>query len=224
MHELINIKNEEAVTTSLLVAEAFEKQHSKVIRSIENFNGAKIGLVDNDTKNGVVDNDLKNELVKNMFHKSTYTDAKGEKRPMYYINRDGFSLLVMSFTGAKALKWKLKYIEAFNQMESYINFRKADKQIQKHSMQFLQDNLQMPTTKDYMKANTIANKCVSTMFGYPKMVKKNDMSPAMLEAREPVLKDTVELMAVKDKYDLDIPVSESIYHKYESEVMVWGNQ
>lgn len=197
MNELINIKNDEAVTTSLLVAELFGKQHSKVIRSIEKFNEAKNGLVEN------------------MFHKHFYKDAKGERRPMYYINRDGFSLLVMGFTGKKALEWKLKYIEAFNQMEAYINFRKADIQIQKNSMQFLHDNLQMPNPKDYMKANTISNKCVSNLYGYPKMIKKAEMTPEMLEAREPILKDTVELMAVKDKYDLDIPISEHIYKKYE---------
>lgn len=134
---------------------------------------------------------------------------------MYYMNRDGFSLLVMGFTGKKALEWKLKYIEAFNQMESYINFRKADIQIQKNSMQFLHDNLEMPTTKDYMKANTIANKCVSNLHGYPKMIKKADMTPEMLADREPVLKEVVELMSVKDKYQLDVSVSESIYKRHK---------
>ena len=36
---------------------------------------------------------------------------------MYLMNRDGFSLLAMGFAGKKALQWKLKYIEAFNEME-----------------------------------------------------------------------------------------------------------
>lgn len=204
MQELINIKNDEAVTTSLLVADVFEKQHKNVIRTIES-------LVD-----GCEDSGLKIELAKN-FRKSSYLDAQRKRRPMYYITRDGFALLVMGFTGKKALEWKLKYISAFNEMESYINFRKADKQIQKHSMTFLADNLQMPSTKDYMKANTIANKCVSNLNGYPKMVKKADMTPEMLEEREPILKDVVELMVVKDKYDLDIAVSDNIYKKYANE-------
>lgn len=199
MNELINIKNDEAVTTSLQVAEVFGKQHTKVIRAIENLIG---GLPQN------------GDTLK-MFRKSWKQNKQnGQRYPMYYMNRDGFSLLVMGFTGKKALEWKLKYIKAFNQMEKYINFRKADKQIQKNSMQFLYDNLEMPTPKDYMKANTIANKCVSTMYGHPKMVKKADMTPEMLEDRETVLKGTIELMAVKDKYNLDIPVSENIYKKY----------
>lgn len=198
MKELINIKNEEAVTTSLLIAEMFKKRHSDVLRRIEQI------LKEEPTQNCV-----------RCFHKSSYSDAKGEKRPMFYLNRDGFIFLTMGFTGKQANEWKWKYIEAFNQMENYINFVKADKQIQKNSMKFLQDNLQMPTTRDYVKANTIANKCVSNMFGYPKMVKKDEMSPQMMEAREPVLKDTCELMAFNDKYDLGIKVSDKIYKKYE---------
>lgn len=199
MNELIYLKNDEAVTTSLQVAEVFGKQHTKVIRAIENLIG---GLP-------------KNGDTPKMFRKSwRQNEQNGQRYPMYYMNRDGFSLLVMGFTGKKALEWKLKYIKAFNHMEEYINFRKADKQIQKNSMQFLHDNLEMPTQKDYIKANNIANKCVSTMYGHPKMVKKSDMTPEMLEDREEVLKGTVELMAVRDKYDLDIPVSENIYRKY----------
>lgn len=51
------------------------------------------------------------------FIPSEYRDAKGEMRKEYLLTRDGFSLLVMGFTGEKALSWKLKYIEAFNEME-----------------------------------------------------------------------------------------------------------
>ncbi len=196
MQELISIKNDEAITTSLMVADFFNKRHDRVLRAIEN---TLVGL----PKNGVT-----------YFRKSEYVNAQNKKQPMYEMNRAGFELIAMGFTGKKALEWKLKYIEAFEQMAVYINFRKADKQIQKYSMQFLHDNLEMPSTKDYMKANTIANKCVSNMNGVPKMVKKSDMTPSMLEQREPVLQDVVQLMAVKDKFDLDIPVSESIYKKY----------
>jgi Rha family phage regulatory protein len=196
MNELINVINDEVVTTSLRVAEVFGKRHTHVLE--------KIGQLLNEPKNGLV----------NMFKKSSYIDAKGEHRPMYYITRDGFSLLVMGFTGRKALDWKLKYIEAFNQMEKYINFRKADKQIQKNAMEFLFNNLEMPTGRDCIKANTIANKAVSNMYGFPKMIKKDEMTEEMLEQRQPILAETVELMAVNDKYNLDISVSENIYKRH----------
>ena len=83
-------------------------------------------------------------------------------------------------------------------------------------MKFLQDNLEMPEPKDFIKANSIADKAVSNLFGFSKMQKKQEMSPEMIAAREPILKDTVELMAVKDKYDLDIKVSKSIYQRYQT--------
>lgn len=36
---------------------------------------------------------------------------------MYYLTRDGFSLLAMGFTGKKALQWKMAFLKAFNEME-----------------------------------------------------------------------------------------------------------
>ena len=55
-----------------------------------------------------------------MFQKTTYKEFYGRNQPMYYMNRDGFSLLAMGFTGKKALEWKLKYIMAFNEMEKQL--------------------------------------------------------------------------------------------------------
>lgn len=96
--EIIGKRNEERlVTTSLKVAEVFEKEHKNVLQSIEN-------LV------------AENSAAK-FFNEVTYKN-RGKKYPMYEMDRDGFSLLVMGFTGEKALKWKLEYIEAFNAMEA----------------------------------------------------------------------------------------------------------
>lgn len=52
-----------------------------------------------------------------MFVESTYQNSRGKTYKCYLMNRDGFSLLAMGFTGKEALQWKLKYIEAFNKME-----------------------------------------------------------------------------------------------------------
>lgn len=198
MNELINVINDEVVTTSLRVAEVFEKRHDRLVDEIERKYPSLLTPPNGGTR---------------YFYKGTYT-KRGREYTMYYMNRDGFSLLVMGFTGNKALEWKLKYIDAFNQMEKYINFRKADKQIQKNAMDFLCNNLEMPTKSDYCKANSIANKAVSNMFGFPKMVKKGDMTQEMLEQREPILNETVELMAVEDKYKLGISVSDNIYKRH----------
>ena len=105
MEELVFLKNEDALTDSLIVAEAFGKRHDSVVRTIENLIG---GL-------------HKNEDTPQMFFKTWYKHPQnGERYTKYLMNRDGFSLLVMGFTGKKALDWKVKYINAFNKMESVI--------------------------------------------------------------------------------------------------------
>ena len=60
-----------------------------------------------------------------MFIKSYYTDSMNRTQREYLMNRDGFALLAMGFTGKEALEWKLKYINAFNQMEAFITERKS---------------------------------------------------------------------------------------------------
>lgn len=96
--ELVMMKDQEAVTTSLRVAESFGKQRKNVIQTIENLAA-------------------ENSATKKMFVGSTYTN-RGKEYPMYYMNRDGFTLLAMGFTGKKALQFKLQYIQAFNKLEA----------------------------------------------------------------------------------------------------------
>ena len=60
-----------------------------------------------------------------MFHKSTYPDSYNRRQPMYLLNRDGFTLLAMGFTGKKALQFKLDYIQAFNAMEAALAERQS---------------------------------------------------------------------------------------------------
>jgi phage antirepressor YoqD-like protein len=63
---------------------------------------------------------LKNEQTP-MFEETTYVNEQnGQEYPMYIMNRDGFSLLTMGFTGKQALRFKLDYIRAFNQMEEMV--------------------------------------------------------------------------------------------------------
>ena len=93
-----------------------------------------------------------------------------------------------------------------------------DKEHQKKMMSNLNQSLAKPSPRDFIKANTITNKAVSNLNGYPKMVKKADMTPKMLAEREPILKDTVDLMGVKEKYGLDISVSKTIYRNLKQEV------
>ena len=99
MNELVfKGANDQALTNSLLVAEKFGKKHYHVMDSIRN-------LLNSHEKSG------------QYFVLDTYVDNSGKENPMYVMNRDGFTLLVMGFTGEKALQFKIDYIEAFNKME-----------------------------------------------------------------------------------------------------------
>lgn len=98
MNEIIlSTQNGEPVASSRQIAESFGKEHKSVLRSVED-------LV------------AQNCAAKSMFYETTF-ENRGKQYPMYLMNRDGFSLLVMGFTGKAALEWKLKYIAAFNEME-----------------------------------------------------------------------------------------------------------
>lgn len=109
MDELVYLKNDEPVCSSLQVAEKFGKRHDKLIFEIERMYSDLIGK--GCPQNG----------GDPLFIKSSYVHLQNkQKYPMYLMNRDGFSLLVMGFTGKKALDWKLQYIKAFNQMEKFI--------------------------------------------------------------------------------------------------------
>ena len=115
MDELVYLERDEAVCSSLDVSRRFGKRHDNVLRAIG-------GL-------------LENEETQKMFEKSSYVDSQNKlKYPMYLMNRDGFSLLVMGFTGKKALDWKLKYINAFNQMEKIIRERQSQSWIESRSV------------------------------------------------------------------------------------------
>lgn len=103
MEALVKVENNQIVTDSRSVAEHFGKQHQHVIRDIKN-------LVNKAEEKDV-------SKIGRMFYETTVPDSYGRQQKAYLMNRDGFSLLVMGFTGAKALEWKLKYIEAFNVME-----------------------------------------------------------------------------------------------------------
>lgn len=111
-------------------------------------------------------------------------------------------------------KWTfgvLKELRSSTGLEGFQIFRMLDKEHQKEAMSTLKKSLRQPVRVDFIKANTIANKAISNKHGYPKMVKKADMTPEMLVEREEVLDNTVELMGINDKYNLGISVSQQIY-------------
>lgn len=94
----IVIENDQPITTSRNVAENFEKNHRDILESIRNLTA-------------------ENSATRNMFFETTYKNTRGQEYPEFLMNRDGFTLLAMGFTGKKALEFKLAYIDQFNEME-----------------------------------------------------------------------------------------------------------
>src|SRR5690606_37359276 len=108
----------------------------------------------------------------------------------------------------------LKTLRQQTGLEGFQIFRMLDKEHQREMMSKLKAGLRQPVRVDFIKANTIANKAVSTRYGYSKKLSKAQMTPEMLLDRQPILEDTVNLMGVRDKFGLNFSVSEVIYQKY----------
>lgn len=101
MNNLVQIsKNNQLITDSQTLAKVFGKRHSDIISTIENL-------------------EIPNEFRVRNFQQSKFkiSNRNGMSYKKYEITRDGFTLLAMGFTGAKAMKFKIDYINAFNAME-----------------------------------------------------------------------------------------------------------
>ncbi len=106
--QLVMNYNRKVTTTSKLIADAFEKRHDNVLRDIQNL-------------------ECSDEFRLLNFEESSYINSQGKKMPFYFITRDGFTLLVMSFTGTKATKFKEAFIKQFNLMEEALRNQEKER-------------------------------------------------------------------------------------------------
>lgn len=102
-------KEEVPACTSLDVAETFGKRHDHVLRDIRELGCSQ-------------------EFRLSNFGESDYLNAQGRKQPMFVMNRDGFTLLVMSYTGEKAMRFKEAYIKQFNAMEKALRGKAIERE------------------------------------------------------------------------------------------------
>ncbi|WP_165176894.1 Rha family transcriptional regulator [Desulfovibrio sp. ZJ369] len=107
IENIVRIDDGKMFTTSLIVAQAFEKEHKNVLQSIQNL-------------------ECSTQFNQLNFQPVEYKDAKGELRPAYRLSRDGFAFLAMGFTGKKAAAWKEKFLEAFNAMERALLIQRGE--------------------------------------------------------------------------------------------------
>ena len=140
MNKLVVINNNQIVVSSKDIAEHFGKDHKHVLESIREILVAE------------------NSATK--FYQETTHQNRGKDYKAYLMNRDGFSLLAMSFTGKKALQWKLKYIEAFNEMEETLK----------------QGYLEEPVNPNELHCKTYKGVPVITIGDFAEIVKRNRTS------------------------------------------------
>lgn len=147
---ILQNKNGRIMASSRDVAERFGKRHDAVLRDIDN-------LISDSTK-----------LWNEMFIESSYISSRGKMYRCYDMNRDGFSLLAMGFTGKKALEWKLKYIEAFNLMEERLKSSNQLTEEEKLKLQLF--------SKDPLEVASAHNKLVELATA-PLIAENEEMKP-----------------------------------------------
>ena len=140
MKQLVVIQNNQIVVSSKDIAEHFGKDHKNVLQNIRDILVAE------------------NSATK--FYQETTYQNRGKDYKEYLMNRDGFSLLAMGFTGKKALQWKLKYIEAFNEMEETLK----------------QGYLEAPVNPSELRCKTYKGVPVITIGDFAEIVKRNRTS------------------------------------------------
>ena len=148
------------------------------------------------------------------------TDTLGGKQKVNIISEFGIYEAIFNSRKPEAKefkKWVKQVIKSLREsvgLEQYEVFRMMDKQIQKEASRFIHENMDKTDDVSQMKLNAVANKAVSNNFGITPSIKKPEMTPEMLVARQPILNDTAELMVANEKYGLGLSVSKTIYAKH----------
>ena len=198
--EITGKQNQEMLTTSSRqVAEKFEKEHKNVIRDIEKLS-----------------REIGSNLSLSYFILSDYKDSMNRNQTEYLLTRDGFSLLAMGFTGEKALKWKLEYIRAFNEMEAELrrlyNERKQweiEREKGKLIRHVLTDTIKMKITdsphKRFMYPN-YTKLIYKTLFGKPFKELQEEFGVKPKES----LRDYLTAEQLKDVENMEMLVSSLI--------------
>ena len=148
--EVMKINREDRpVVSSLDVAETFGKEHRRILQDIR-----ELGCSD--------------EFRLHNFVQSVYENSQNKKQPMYLMTRDGFTLLVMGYTGDLAMRFKEAYIKQFNAMEAQVNGKLIEREKGIAVRQALTKALQQSTENERMHGHaysTYTNVIYKALFG-----------------------------------------------------------
>ncbi|HEE9575210.1 TPA: Rha family transcriptional regulator [Campylobacter coli] len=204
----LNIKENKVFINSLDLAKVFNKNHKDVLETTKN--------------------QPQNDFTESNFILSTYKDKKGELRPCYNLTRDGFSLLVMGFTGEKAYKWKVEFIKAFNEMEKRLKNIEAEQMQKLAFRQSLGYKSQLKQQKEHYENKIKALKYDlenKKELSFKRKLSKEEL----LELRKILARDygilcikEWEMSLVAEKIGKDT-VFEAVLNKLEKELDYWQN-
>lgn len=132
MNELVIVRKEETVTTSLKVAETFQKRHDSVIRDIRSL-------------------DCSEEFTAHNFVESRYKDKTGKYNPMFYITKNGFMFLAMGYRGKKAARFKEAYIAEFDRMHELLKEISSQGRIEARTQSKINRRLETDVIQEFVK-------------------------------------------------------------------------
>lgn len=133
-------REERAGCTSLDVADTFGKEHYHVLEDIRS-----------------IQSNISSPEFTGLFYETDYIASNGKKNPMYAMGRDGFTLLVMGYTGEKAMRYKLDYIRQFNAMENALQGKRIEREKGIAVRQSLTKALQQSTEDARMHGHAYSN-------------------------------------------------------------------
>lgn len=198
---------------------------------LENWNGFAIRFVSVKNEWHAVLKDVAEALnYRDAFNAGKYLPAKykgttfwstpGGTQELITVSEVGLYRLISRSNKPEAQEfqdWIYNSIKQLRQsvgLEAYEAFRMLDKQKQREAMDIIKNGIEKPKKHHYIKVNSIANKAIAIKYGYPKAIKKEDMTPQQVAERDEITQEVAKLMALNDKYGLDISVSDAIYSRY----------
>ncbi|MCH4985343.1 Bro-N domain-containing protein [Macrococcoides goetzii] len=173
-------------------------------------------------------NDTIKKLNKNGVAISDLIDNMGRTQIVNVINEINIYNLVFKSRKPEAEAFKqwifevIKELRHNNGLEGFQVFRMLDKEHQKEAMKRLYEALRSEDKEavkyNSIKANSITNKAISIMYGFDKSIKKEEMTPDMLQDRQKLLDEVTNLMIMNEKYKLNLSISKTIYDSILNQV------
>lgn len=202
----IILHNDTLVVDSLTVADVFNKEHKRVLRDIRK----RIDELENLEFNGGKIAPVAEIALDSYFAEGEYTDPKGEIRPIYYMTQKGFTLLVMGYTGQRALEYKVAYIEQFEQMKKVLaGYKSLDEPNSYHLVNNIRECLASAEIiiqpkddelgRDYFAIGIYG---LLRYYGYEKAISLSyirSIRPKVMEIGLATFEEIVNYCAVKDK-------------------------